>query len=452
MIRLINIGITLLLFPLLATAQTATVTLQEAVEIALENNYQLKQAQNNQDLADTRVFSAKADFAPSLNASFNGSRNVGRQFVQEDLSFDDRTTYNLGGSINTNLTVFNGFSNIANLRQARADKASEEQSYNRLRENVIFTTASRYLQVVLNEELLKIAESSLEASQSQLEQVEAQVEVGSRPTVDLFNQEAAVATDELVVIQRENALEVSKAQLIRIMQDDAITEVQTLVPSIDELSIMPVDLNLQEMIDAALNNRSDYKAQEFAIEGNRQNQTIVRSNLLPSITASAGINTRYSDQFTLPGLGEGTVPFTDQFFDQQISRSIGFSVSIPIFNRWNNRTNLQSAQIQLKNSQLELDNIQFQITEEVRQAYNDYKAIVKEMESSLKALIAAERAFETEQQRYEIGSTTLIELNQANANFVQAQSERVQSVYDFIFQEQLLDYYIGQLDQSIRIN
>ncbi len=452
MIRLIIIGITLLLFPLLATAQTATVTLQEAVEIALENNYQLKQAQNNQDLADTRVFSAKADFAPSLNASFNGSRNVGRQFVQEDLSFDDRTTYNLGGSINTNLTVFNGFSNIANLRQARADKASEEQSYNRLRENVIFTTASRYLQVVLNEELLKIAESSLEASQSQLEQVEAQVEVGSRPTVDLFNQEAAVATDELVVIQRENALEVSKAQLIRIMQDDAITEVQTLVPSIDELSIMPVDLNLQEMIDAALNNRSDYKAQEFAIEGNRQNQTIVRSNLLPSITASAGINTRYSDQFTLPGLGEGTVPFTDQFFDQQISRSIGFSVSIPIFNRWNNRTNLQSAQIQLKNSQLELDNIQFQITEEVRQAYNDYKAIVKEMESSLKALIAAERAFETEQQRYEIGSTTLIELNQANANFVQAQSERVQSVYDFIFQEQLLDYYIGQLDQSIRIN
>lgn len=451
MIRIIIIGTLISLFPLFAYAQTATVTLEEAVEIALENNYQLKQAQNNQDLADTRVFSAKAEFAPSLNANFNGSRNVGRQFVQEDLSFDDRTTYNISGSINTNVTIFNGFSNIANLRQARADKASEEKSYERLRENIIFNTASRYLQVVLNEELLKIAESSLEASQSQLEQVEAQVEVGSRPTVDLFNQEAAVATDELVVIQRENALEVSKAQLIRIMQDDAITQVQTLVPSIDELSIMPVDLNLQEMIEAALNNRSDYKAQEFAIEGNRQNQTIARSNLLPSITASAGLNTRYSDQFSLPGL-DGTVPFTDQFFDQQISRSIGFSVSIPIFNRWNNRTNLQSAHIQLKNSQLELDNIQFQITEEVRQAYNDYKAIVKEMESSQKALIAAERAFETEQQRYEIGSTTLIELNQANANFVQAQSERVQSVYDFIFQEQLLDYYIGQLDQSIRIN
>jgi outer membrane protein len=77
---------------------------------------------------------------------------------------------------------------------------------------------------------------------------------------------------------------------------------------------------------------------------------------------------------------------------------------------------------------------------------------VKELESTQKSLIAAERAYETEQQRYEIGATTLIELNLANANYVQAQSERVQSIYNFIFQERLLDYYIGQLDENVEIN
>lgn len=451
MIRINIIAILLFLFPVFLHAQTATVTLQEAVEIALENNYQLKQAQNNLELADTRVFSARADFTPALNGSFSGSRNVGRQFVQEDLSFDDRTTYSFSGNLNANLTVFNGFSNIANLRQARADKASQEESYSRLRESIIFNTASRYLQVVLNEELLKIAESSLEASRSQLDQVDAQVEVGSRPTVDLFNQEALVANDELNVIQRENALEVSKAQLIRIMQDDNITEVETSVPDVDELSIMPVDLNLNEMIETALASRSDFRAQEYAIEGDRQEQTITRAQLLPTLSANAGINSRYSDQFILPGQ-DGAVPFPDQFFDQQINRFIGFSVSIPILNRWNSRTNLESAKIQLRNSQLELENIRFQITEEVRQAYNDYQSIVKELESSEKARVAAERAYETEQQRYEIGSSTLIELNLANANYVQAQSERISAVYDFIFQEQLLDYFIGQLEPSIRIN
>ena len=436
----------LFLIPLLAISQERTITLQEAIDIALENNYQLKQAENNRGLADTRVRSAQEDFLPNLSGSFNGSRNVGRQFIEEDASFDDRTTYGLNGGVSTSLTVFSGFSNIASLRGAEADRESEELQLQRLKENVMFETASLYLQVVLNEELLRISESSLEASRSQLEQVQAQVEVGSRPTVDLYNQESTVASDELEVIQRENALAVSEAQLIRIMQDETIDEVATSMPSTDDLSLIPVDLDLNELITAALETRSDFKSQEFGIESNRQNLRIARAQFMPSISASAGISGRYSDQFSF--LGE-PVTFSDQFFDQNISRSVGFNISIPIFSRWNTRTSVESAKVQLRNSELELDNVRFQISEEVRQAYNDYLSIAKELESTEKALIAAERAYETEEQRYEVGSTTLIELNLANATYVQAQSNRIQAIYNFVFQEKLLDYFIGQLENNL---
>jgi len=429
--------------PFLLKAQQQSITLEEAVQIALENNYQIKQAENNRNLADTRIRNAQADFLPNLNAGLSGNRNVGRQFIQEDLAFEDRTTYNFGGSLNSSVTVFNGFSNIYNLRRVEADRSSEELQLERLRENIMFNTASRYLQVVLNEELLKISESTLQASESQLEQVRAQVEVGARPIVDLYNQESSVASDELTVIQRENALAVSKAQLIRIMQDDTITEIQTSMPSVDELSLIPVELDLYDLLDAALTRRSDFRAQEFEIESNQQNYRIARAQFLPTITASAGISARYSDQFSF--MGE-TVSFSDQFFDQNITRNIGFNIQIPIFTRWNTRTTVQAAHVQLRNSQLQLDNVRFQISEEVRQAYSDYQSIVKELESTEKALRAAERAYETEQQRYEIGSSTLIELNLANANYVQAQSNRVQAIYNFVFQEQLLDYFLGQLD------
>ncbi len=450
MMQKLFLTLLLITIPILGFTQTQSVSIEEAIEIALENNYQLKQAENTRNLADTRVRSAQADFLPSLNGSFNGSRNVGRQFVQEDLSFEDRTTYGLGGSLSANLTIFDGFANISSLRAARADKESEDLSFERLRENIMFETASRYLQVVLDQELLKISESSLEASESQLDQIAAQVEVGARPTVDLYNQESVVASDELAVIQRENALEVSSGRLIRIMQDDAITEVDTRMPAPDELALMPVDLDLNEMIAAALDQRSDLQAQKFAIESNLQNYRIARGQHLPTISANAGINARYSDQLLDPITRE-TVSFNDQFFDQNVNRSMGFSISIPIFNRWNTRTSIQSARVQLRNSELELENVRFQITEEVRQAYNDYKSIVKELDSSEKALIAAERAYETERQRYEVGSSTLIELNQANANYVQAQSNRIQAVYNFVFQEKLLDYYIGKLENEFQI-
>ncbi|REL38372.1 TolC family protein [Rhodohalobacter sp. SW132] len=438
-----------LLVPMIVQAQTHNLTLNDAIQLALENNYQLKQADNNLDLADTRIWSARADFLPSLSANFNGSRDAGLQFIQEDLAFEDRSSLRLSGGLSSQVTVFNGFSNIASLRQSEINRDAQELDLQRLRESIIFDTASRYLQVVLDKELLKIAESSLEASESQLQQVEAQVEVGSRPTVDLYNQEATVANDELAVIQSENSLEVSIARLIRIMQDPEITDIEVSVPDTDELALMPVELDMDEMIESALQSRRDYLAQEKTIESNEQNRRIVRADFMPSLTFSASIGSNYSDQRVL--LGE-TIPFGDQFFDQNVTRSVGFSLSIPIFNRWNTRANYQNAQVQLKNSELELDNIRFQISEEVRQAYNDYIAISKELESTEKSLIAAERAYETEQQRYEIGSTTLIELNQANANYVQAQSNRIQSVYNFIFQEQLLDFYIGRLDESLEFN
>jgi len=437
----------LFLLPFLAFGQERSLTLQEAIDIALENNYQLKQAENNRGLSDTRVRSAQFDFLPNLNAGFNGNRTVGRQFVEEDASFDDRTTYGFSGGLSSNVTIFAGFRNIANLRMTEADRESNELELERLKENIMFDTASRFLQVVLNQELLNISNATLEASQSQLEQVRAQVEVGARPTVDLYNQESAVANDELNVIQRENALDVSKARLIRIMQDDRITDVAPSMPTTEELSLIPVDLNLNELINAALESRNDFRAQEFNIESNRQGYRIARAQYLPTVTASAGINSRYSDQISFMG---DPVSFGDQFFDQNISRNIGFNIQIPIFTRWNSRTNVQSAHVQLRNSQLQLDNVRFQISEEVRQAYSDYLSIAKELESTEKALIAAERAFETEQQRYEVGSSTLIELNLSNANYVQAQSNRIQAIYNFVFQEKLLDYFIGQLDGEIQ--
>jgi outer membrane protein len=449
-----------LLMPLAIQAQQQTITLQEAIDTALENNYQLQQADNNLKLAETNIWSAKADFLPSINGSSNYNRTTGQQFDQTTVAFEDVTTNRIGGNINVNLTVFSGFRNILNLRSVSADEASQRNNRERLRETIIFDTASRFLRVALDVELLKIAEQTLEASQSLLEQISAQVEVGARPTVDLFNQESVVASDELAVIQSENALELSKTRLIRIMQVDQDVEYEFDIPSANELTLIPVDLELREMIDAALNNRNDLLAQEQVIKRNEHQIGITRANLYPTLSASYGINTNYNDNFriTAPdpnnpgGFIREAVGFNDQFFDQLVTKNIGMSLQVPIFNNWDNRTSLQSSKIALKNSKLELENVKFQIFEEVRQAYNDYISFSKELESTAKSLAAAERALETEQQRYNVGASTLIELNQANSSFVQAQSNRVQAVYNFVFQEKLLDYFIGRLDSSITLN
>jgi len=167
-----------------------------------------------------------------------------------------------------------------------------------------------------------------------------------------------------------------------------------------------------------------------------------KSSLLPTISASYGVSSRYSDQYSLAGQD---VSFSDQFFDQQVNKSLGLSFSLPLFNNWNRMYNIQASQVQLKNARLSLDNTKLQVVQEVTQAYNDYSSYAKQLEASEKSLVASEKAFETQQERYNVGASTLIELSQAQANYASAKSNYTQAIYNLIFQEKLVDYYLGKL-------
>ncbi|WP_103663661.1 TolC family protein [Gracilimonas amylolytica] len=448
----------LLLFALLFVTHSAvaqdsrTITLQEAIDIALENNYQLKQAKNNLDLAEYRVKSEYADFLPSVNSSINGSRRTGQQFISDRFSegldpFVDITSKSISGNMSANIPVFRGFENINSLRASQQSKISEEESFQRAKEQVIFNTASNYLQVLLAMELLEIRKENLENSRKQLEQVQAQVEVGSRPTVDLYNQEAQVANDELLLTQQENTLKFNKLLLIRQLQIDPLGDYEFEIPEIEaEVSSASMQsYSLSELIDQALLSRSDLKSAIANIRTLDYQLSIAKGSLYPSVSASFGLSSSYSDQYSV--LGE-SVGFSDQFFDQRINRSLGFSVSIPLFQNWNRMTSIQSTKVQLKNAELNLDNSRLQVIQEVTQAYNDYSSYVQQLSASEKSLKASERAFETQQERYNVGSSTLIELSQAQANYVSAQSDYTQAIYNLIFQEKLLDYYLGKLSSE----
>ena len=429
------------------SADLRIITIDQAISIALENNYSLKQAKNELDLAEDLIFSEKADFLPSVSASMNGSRTTGQQFIFERFSEDldpfvDVSSQSISGGMNANINLFNGFNNILTLKSSQSNKKSRAQQYERAKESVIFNTASRYLQVLLDKELLAIAEQNLGTSTTQLNQVQAQVELGARPMVDLFNQEAQVANDELVVTQRENTLSLNSLLLIRQLEIDPLGAYDFVVPDLTLNDLPWMDVNLRSLVNEALITRSDILSAEASISSLRYQMQVTKNSLLPTLRASAGVSSRYSDQYSIGG---AEVSFSDQFFDQQVNRSLGLSFNVSLFNNWNRMYSIQSSQVQLKNAELNLDNSKMQVIQEVSQAYNDYSSYVKQLEASEKSLVASERAFQTQQERYNLGASTLIELTQAQSAFVSAQSSYTQALYNLIFQEKLLDFYLGKL-------
>ncbi len=435
-----------------STAQESRrITLEEAIEIALENNVDIEISKSEVDRSESQYRRQVAEFFPNLNANFGGTRTVGRQFDPAAVAFDDFSTNNLRAGISTNFVLFNGFRNINQLRSARTGIESAEERYQRTREMIIFEAAARFLEVLLSSELLEINQENLEASRKQLEQVKAQVEVGMRPIVDQFSQESVVANNELSVIQSENVLNLNKLRLSRHLQLDPLGEFEFVAPGIREEEIVVRDYNLGNMISIALANRRDYRASELDLQQARYELSISKSGRIPEVSLSGSVSTAYRDQQRDPI--QGTVfPFSDQFFDININRSFGFNVSIPIFNRWQTRNQVEQRRIDFRNAELRLDDFRQEVFLELQQAYNDYVGYAKELEATEKALIAAEKAYETEQERYNVGSATLIELTNANNEFIRASSNRIQAIYQFVFQEKVLDFFLGRISEEIEID
>jgi len=124
------------------------------------------------------------------------------------------------------------------------------------------------------------------------------------------------------------------------------------------------------------------------------------------------------------------------------------SVQIPLFNRWNTKTNVERSRVQYDNALLDLENLQQSVALEVRQAYFDYQTAVKRLDVTDKQFKSAEQALLVEQERYEIGASTLVELTQSRSAFVSASSQRVQAIFRFHFQQKLIEYYQGVLDPA----
>ncbi len=431
--------------------EVRSITLEEAIEIAVENNIELKLSKSNIERSESDYRSQRADFLPNLNASVGGTRTIGRQFEQVSGQFDDFTTNTLSGNISTSVVLFDGMRNINELRSARVGKESAEQRFERTKEGIIFDAAARFLDVLLSVELLEIEQENLEASRKQLEQVEAQVDVGMRPVVDKYSQESVVASNELSVIQTENALNLNKLRLARLLQLDPLGEYDFVAPGIQEEELVVEDYDLSELISVALENRRDFRASELDVQQARYALSISRGARIPELSLSGSVSTAYRDQQRDPATGD-ILPFSDQFFDGNINRSLSFDVSIPIFNRRQTSNQIQQSQIDFRDAELQLEDLRQEVFLELQQAYNDYIGYAKELEATESALIAAEKAYETEQERYNVGNATLIELTNANNEFIQASSNRIQAMYQFIFQEKVLDYFLGRLTMDVEID
>jgi len=428
-------------------ADTSRLTFDEAIRTALDQNTDLKRAQADLRSAETQVQSEWLDFAPDLRITTDVSRSFGRTFSQEQVGFIQESTDNLRMTGRSSITIFNGFENVSSLREASNQAESSDLSLQRTRREVVFTVMEQYISLIESREIVRVRREELEARRQQLRQIEEFVDAGSRPVSDLYQEQANVAEAEQRLLQAQREREVSKTRLIQTLQLNPRRPYRFEVPALAADTLSADGYDLSTLMDEAFRQRLDLRAAEAEQRASQQGIRSAKSAYYPSLSISGSYGTDWTSRpRPIPTEGGGSIePDFSRQLDNNRNGSVGLSLSIPIFDQFQRETQVERARVQAQNAEYALEDQRQQIALQVRQAYLDYQNAVQQLEAANKRLRAARQARAAAQERYNLGSASIVELQNATRDFVDAASQQVRARYNLIFQKKQIDYHTGRL-------
>ncbi len=468
---LLSIG----LFVLITTASWAqekkVYTLKECIEIALKNNLTVKRSELGLKGADINLDQARYTMLPTLNVSGSYGSNFGRSIDPTTNSFIDQKIDNSNLNANASLLLFNAFRVMNTIRQNVNDKAAADYDLTKAKNDVVLSVVTLYTSVIFNQELLQNAQFQLRTTQQQLERTKKLEQAGSVPLGNVLDLEAQNATNELNLIQRENAFNLSLLQLKQSMQLPASTPLDIEVPelSIEDLSSIQ---STEQIYDIAKQNMPEIKAAVYRSESSMYALRASKGALFPRLSLNGNAFTNYSSaakilanpvEINNPTIGylgndqtaivrsfgktfTGNIvekPFSDQFSDN-ISQSVSLNLTIPLFNGFSSRATVQRNKIATTQASINLTDAENKLRQAIETAHNDATAAAKTFASSAKAVKAREEAFRMTKQRYDAGAANYVDYQVSENNLFQAKSDQVRAKYDLIFKKKVLDFYQGK--------
>jgi outer membrane protein len=428
-------------------------TLQKSLDIALRNATNVLKASNDVDLSGTALLQAYGQFLPNVQAvgsySFFGGRNY---FTTAVPTLVNGNNYGINAQLTSTLNIFNGLSDYSNFRALLDRQDASKMTFFRAKQQVMIDVTQAFLQVLLDQHLVQIAEKNLSTSSERQRLLREQTRVGVRNLSDLFRQEAQTSSDESLVITKQNKLRTDQIGLLRRLRLDisqnykyAETGVD-FSPKVDEI---PDENNL---LKTALDKRADLKASVSTSEQTSWNVGVARAGYIPKIDLAAGVfsGSRYFNYQYVSGINYA--PSNQPGFDNQLQNNIYYTVGITLtwnlFDRFQTGLNVQNAAVAASNAQIDLVDRKLQVEGEIRQTYVDYKAAVQQLETSRKGLQAAEKAYETVQARYEVGASSYLDLVTSQTALLQAQTSRIQSQIEYLLSRKSIDFFVGTMTRE----
>jgi outer membrane protein len=443
----------------------------------LANSLAIQSSNYNVESSEVNLRQSKFSRLPNINGNVGYGYSWGRGLDPVSNSFVSQEIRSSNISGNASLPLYNGLTIHNTIRQNQRALAASEYDLARAKNDLILNVANLFITVVFNKELVQNAKYQLASSEQQLDRTRKQVAAGALPKSEELNLDAQVASNEVTVAQQENALAMSILQLKQALRIPASQGLDVVVPQLDPEDLV-IDQTRNEIFEIARKTMPEIKSAEMRIQSTNFGVKASRGNFYPRLNLNAGINTNYSSAqeaqfypdggFRFPNDGEmppfafvnkdltqgvysieatgsfrNTYLFSDQIKDN-IYRTLGFQLQIPILNGYSARADVQRSIIQNQQAKIEAEQVAQTLRQNVETAYNEALASSKVYNASLRQVQAREEAFRMMDQRYNAGAANSFEFQVSQNDLYQARTDLTRAKYDFILKKKVLDFYQGK--------
>ncbi|WP_338793376.1 TolC family protein [Bernardetia sp. MNP-M8] len=451
-------------------------SLDSCISYALRQNIQLKISELGIENSELTLKQSKDNRLPNANASISHNYNWGRSIDPFSNSFVNQRIQTNNLSLNSSVTLFNGFSLKNTIEQNQLQVEADKLNYGQSQNDLMLNIASNYLQVVLNKEIAANARRQKTSTQAQYDRTAQLVEAGVLPRANLYDLEAQLAADQQQIILGENNLMLAKLQLRQLMQLSPTEEFDIVTPQVDDPSAVLDSKNPYQIYQIAETTQPNIKGADISIEVAKKGIDIAEAGRLPILSLIGGAGSNYtsnqrvrSDFTTQTVVGVDTLGYipdgaglpadyvvrpnvafgTENFgFFSQLNESfrynLGLNLQIPIFNRFQVDNNIQRAQIQTQNAQLNSQLVRTQLYQTIEQAYISARAAKASFEASQQRVKALEETVRVMEKRLEAGAANSTEYTVVKNNLSVAQADLLRAKYEFIFRIKVLEFYEGE--------
>lgn len=433
---------------------TQALTLDECVQIALQNNYSLRVAELQMQTADQQIVSARSAWLPQINSSFSFGKYVqGRRTIRQDVPIGvdpvtgqyiyeqrdvvigqtDRNSYSASVSFNQNLYDFGATANA--IRQSKAVKSSYQHNLFNTRHLVIANVKDKYFQLLMALRLLGVYEEAVHHAEENLDFNQTMLDVGLKSKAEIYQARVNLGTQRGQFINQKNVIEFAKAQLNSSMGRTPETPIDV-IESSDE-TLFP-EYSFQQAVEIALQKNEALKAVEADINASEYAVRSAKAQYAPSIGARIGY---YRDNDNLGRVYSNKL-------DEDYTATIGAGIDLNIFNGFSDKARVQREKI---NHEMAIERLKEQkrtLITDINQFFLEFKAYQDIIALNRENLSAYEENLRLQQEKRRIGSGTELEVMQAQVYVVQAQEALVSGEYNAKISQAYLQAALGIIDET----